>query len=212
MEASDYPVENVKHLRPEPETQFGISPIRPSDNHWPAQLATRLQGSSPSRLWAWGRREILASHKIGLFCSVRCPAEVMEAALAAARKFRDEGATVISGFHSPAEKQCLRILLGGKQPIVVCLARALERPRVPAAWREALNSDRLLLLSSVQKRRRPDKEDARRRNELAAALSDEVLIIHATPGGHIEKLSSLIDRWGIARRSLQAAIRSRGGE
>jgi len=32
----------------------------------------------------------------------------------AARRMRDEGVTVISGFHSPIEKECLRILLRGK--------------------------------------------------------------------------------------------------
>jgi len=33
---------------------------------------------------------------------------------------------VISGFHTPAEKECLRILLRGAQPIIICPARSIE--------------------------------------------------------------------------------------
>jgi predicted Rossmann fold nucleotide-binding protein DprA/Smf involved in DNA uptake len=108
--------------------------------------------------------------------------------------------TVVSGFHSPVEKECLRILLRGKQPIIICLARALGKIRLPSEWRVALESGRLLLLSRFEKSRRADKDTARRRNELVAALSDEILIIHAEPGGAIERISELIDGWSIPRR------------
>ena len=59
----------------------------------------------------------------------------------------------------------------------------------PTEWRKALDAGRLLILSPFEKRpQRPDIESARRRNELVAALSDEVLIIHAEPGGQIDQL------------------------
>jgi len=144
--------------------------------------------------------EILGAHKVGLFCSVRCPGDAILGAYDAARKLRDEGITVISGFHSPVEKECLRILLRGKQPIIICLARSLGRLRLPAEWRQAMASGRLLLLSRFEKSHRADKNTARRRNELVAALSDEVLIIHAEPGGRIEHITMLVDRWSIPRR------------
>jgi predicted Rossmann fold nucleotide-binding protein DprA/Smf involved in DNA uptake len=147
-----------------------------------------------------GTLEILAEHKLGLFCSVRCPGDAILGAYDAARKLRDEGVTVISGFHSPVEKECLRILLRGKQPIIICLARSLGRLRLPTEWRQALASGRLLLLSRFEKSRRADKNTARRRNELVAALSDEVLIIHAEPGGSIEHITTLLDCWNIPRR------------
>jgi predicted Rossmann fold nucleotide-binding protein DprA/Smf involved in DNA uptake len=59
-----------------------------------------------------------------------------------------------------------------------------------------------LLLSRFEKSRRADRETARRRNELVAALSDEVLIIHAEPGGHIGQISELVSRWNIPMRKL----------
>jgi predicted Rossmann fold nucleotide-binding protein DprA/Smf involved in DNA uptake len=177
--------------------------LTPSQAHWPRQLDDRLETAVPVRLWAIGSPEILGEKKVGLFCSVRCPGDAILGAYDAARKLRDDGATVVSGFHSPVEKECLRILLRGKQRIIMCLARAFGKIRIPVDWRTAVNSDRLLLLSPFEKRpRRPDTESARRRNELVVALADEVLIIHVTPGGQIEEISKLVDRWGVPKSNL----------
>jgi predicted Rossmann fold nucleotide-binding protein DprA/Smf involved in DNA uptake len=143
-----------------------------------------------------------------LFCSIRCPGDAILGAYDAARKLRDNGATVVSGFHSPVEKECLRILLRGKQPIIICIARALLKIRLPVDWRPALATGRLLLLSLFEKLpRRPTAESSDRRNELVAALSNEVFIIHAEPGGSIERISELADRWCIPRKELRSAGR-----
>ena len=158
--------------------------LTPSQPQWPRHLKERLETAAPSRLWAIGNLGIFDERMVGLFCSVRCPGDAILAAYDSARKLRDEGVTVVSGFHSPVEKECLRILLRGKQLIVICLARALEKIRIPGEWRGALETGRLLLLSPFEKRpRRPTTESSHRRNELVAALSDEILIIHAEPGG-----------------------------
>ena len=76
--------------------------------------------------------------------------------------------------------------------------------RIPAAWRGGLAAGRFLLLSPSEKRpRRPDTKSAQRRNEIVAALADEVLIIHAEPGGSIERISELIVRWSLPRRKWE---------
>lgn len=183
---------------------LSVSKLTPSDQCWPRELSGRLQGKAPSRFWSIGALEILEARKVGLFCSVRCPGDAILAAYDSARKLRDEGVTVVSGFHSPVEKECLRILLRGKQPIIICLARAFGKIRLPADWRRALESGRLLLLSPFEKRPpRPDKKSTAYRNELVTALSDEALIIHATPGGEIARVSQLIERWSIPRRKWE---------
>lgn len=175
-----------------------------SHDQWPRQLEERLDTSAPARLWAIGNLAVLAERKVGLFCSVRCPGDAILRAYDAAREFRDAGETVISGFHSPVEKECLRILLRGKQPTIICLARAMEKLRLPAAWRPALEEGRLLVLSPFEKRpRRPTTESSHQRNELVAALSDEALIIHAEPGGSVERISELIERRSIPRRKWE---------
>ena len=175
----------------------------PSHPRWPRQLNERLTTTAPARLWLIGNPQILDEHKIGLFCSARCPEDAIVNARKAARKLCEAEATMVSGFHSPGEKECLRILLEGKQSIIVCLARALAKIRPPNEWQGAIDGGHLLLLSRFEKSRRADKETARRRNELVAALSDEVVIIHAEPGGSVERISQLIDRWNIPRRQFE---------
>jgi predicted Rossmann fold nucleotide-binding protein DprA/Smf involved in DNA uptake len=177
--------------------------LTPSQAHWPRRLQERLGRAAPSRFRYIGNTEILAERKLGLFCSVRCPGDAILRAYDVAQKLRDEGVTVVSGFHSPVEKECLRILFRGNQPIIICLARAMEKIRLPADWRRALENGRLLLLSPFEKRpRRPTTESSHQRNELVAALSDEALIIHAEPNGNVARISELVDRWKIRKRQL----------
>lgn len=179
---------------------FDVLAFTRSHDQWPRQLEERLVSSAPTRLWAIGNLAVLAERKIGLFCSIRCPGDAILRAYDAARDLRDDGETVVSGFHSLVEKECLRILLRGKQPIVICLARAVEKIRLPLDWRPALETGRLLLLSPFEKRpRRPTTESSHQRNELVAALADEVLIIHAESGGSIERISKLANHWKIPK-------------
>jgi predicted Rossmann fold nucleotide-binding protein DprA/Smf involved in DNA uptake len=181
--------------------------LTPSRTIWPRQLDDRLKSAAPSGLWAIGSPEILAERKVGLLCSVRCPDAAAADAYATVRKLRGEGVTVISGFHSPVEKECLRILLEGKQPIIVCPARTIGKMRIPSDWQPLLDDRRLLILSRFERSpRRTDTSSARRRNELVAALSDEILIIHAEAGGNIERISELVERWKIPRRKLNSGV------
>ena len=178
-----------------------ITTLMPVHPGWPSNLTDRLGRDAPRYLQTIGNLEILAVHKIGLFCSVRCPGDKILAAYDTARRLRDDGVTVISGFHSPVEKECLRILLRGKQPIIICLARAMEKIRIPAHWRGELDTERLLVLSPFEKRpRRPTVESSYRRNKLVAALCEEALIVHAEPGGSVERITELINRCNIPTR------------
>jgi hypothetical protein len=111
---------------------------------------------------------------------------------------RDAGVTAISGFHSPIEKDCLRILLRGTQPIIVCPARAIEGMRIPPECRAAFEAGRLLFLSPfTEQPRRVTQGAALRRNEVVAALADEVFIAHITPGGRTERMAEMLRGWGV---------------
>src|SRR5438105_13983321 len=103
--------------------------------HWPANLLIRLGDTSPPALFAVGPIELLPGRKTALFCSARTPGDAILRAHDTARHLRDDGATVISGFHSPLEKECLRILLRGKQPINMCPARARGSVRIAGELR-----------------------------------------------------------------------------
>ena len=79
-------------------------------------LARRLLGRVASaQSWAAGPRDILNRDKIGFFCSSQCPGGVIPKTFDAITAMRDQGRTVIGGFHSPMEWECLGILLRGRQ-------------------------------------------------------------------------------------------------
>lgn len=178
----------------------------PADAHWPHPLLKRLASEAPAELHAIGNLDLLALPKTALFCSARCPGKVILGTYDQAAKWRDAGRCVISGFHSPVEKECLQILLRGSQPIIVCPARALPQ-RVPPDWKTPLAAGRLLILSPfTAKANRVTTELASRRNEFVAALADEVFIAHATVAGRLETLTHRLHAWGIRLSSPQLSI------
>ena len=167
-----------------------------SDVRYRTRLSERLGADVPGRLSTLGNVDLLALPKTALFCSARCPGDAILRAYDQAAKWRDEGRCVISGFHSPVEKECLRILLRGGQPIIICPARSLESLRIPADWKAPLIEGRLLLLSAFSaNHRRATAELAARRNELVAALADEVWFAHIAPSGKMERLAENAARW-----------------
>ena len=151
---------------------------------YPAMLRSRLGENAPAELTVLGDASLLCAGRTALFCSARTPGDAILRAHDAAQRMRDEGVTVISGFHSPIEEECLRILLRGSQPVIVCPARAIETMRVPAAIRAAFEAGRVLFLSPfAQRPARITKESAVRRNEVVAALADDAYIAHVAPSG-----------------------------
>jgi predicted Rossmann fold nucleotide-binding protein DprA/Smf involved in DNA uptake len=144
----------------------------------------RLDRDAPVQLWAIGSMDLLNVPKTALFCSETCSGDAILAAMDQAQKWRDQGRCIISGFHSPIEKECLQILLRGVQPIIICPSRSLEGIRIPKEWRECIQAERILLLSRFgSSHRRLTAELSEQRNRLVAALSDEVHFAHTTPGG-----------------------------
>ena len=168
-----------------------------TDARYPARFRELLGANAPDQLSALVYLDLLAQPKTALFCSTRCPGDAILHAYDQAARWRNTGRCVISGFHSPVEKECLRILLRGAQPIIIRPARALPQ-RVSVECRKPLADGRLLILSCFNSDEdRPTTELAARRNELVAAFADEVFIIHATPGGQITKLSDQFLQWGV---------------
>jgi len=159
---------------------------------YPQGLRLAMSGRAPEALVSMGELGVLQGKPVALFCSVRCPGRLILQTYDLTQALRAAGVTVISGFHSPMEKECLNLLLRGSQPVIVCPARGIEEMRVPSAWRPSLDGGRLLVVSPFPKG--PARVDARlaaRRNEVVAALAEEVFISYAAPGGGMETLA----RW-----------------
>ena len=134
-----------------------------------------------------GNTRLLEEPLTALFCSQRCPGDLILKTYDLARAMREAGVVVIGGFQTPMEKECLHLLLRGSQPVVVCPARGIDSMRVPREWRAALGEDRLLVLSPLPSTRsRPTAELATQRNDLVAELAAQVFIAHAAPGSKTE--------------------------
>ena len=134
-----------------------------------------------------GNLSVLDESLTALFCSNRCPGDLILKTYDLARAMRDAGVPVIGGFQTPMERECLRLLLRGNQPVVVCPARGIDDMRIPRDWRPALDGGRLLVLSPFPaKARRPTVELAAQRNDLVAGLAARVFIAHAAPGSKTE--------------------------
>ena len=170
--------------------------LNATDASYPARLHQRLGVDAPALLSALGNLDLLTLPKTALFCSAHCPGDAILRTYDQAARWRDAGRCVISGFHSPIEKECLSIFLRGKPPIIICPARSLEKLSIPPGWKTPLNEGRLLILSCISSpHHRVTAELAARRNPFVAALADEVWFAHIAPGGQTEQLAKTIARW-----------------
>lgn len=155
----------------------------------PSYLREKLVGFPHSKLWSIGNLAILKAPLVGLFCSIRCPGNVILLTYDLARGLREAGVPVIGGFHSPMEKECLDLLLRGRQPVVICPARSLTRMRIPKNWREPLDQGRLLVLSPFEeKHKRATATLAAERNRLVSLLASEFFMPYGARGSKTQLL------------------------
>lgn len=112
-------------------------------------------------------------HKLTLLVSRRCDGETVLAAYDRVSAASDGETVVVSGFHSPVEADCLKILLRSPDSrVIMVLARYLsEAFLVDASWRTALDQGRMLILSAFPVRqKRPDRAACERRNGQVRAI------------------------------------------
>jgi predicted Rossmann fold nucleotide-binding protein DprA/Smf involved in DNA uptake len=113
-----------------------------------------------------------------------------------AQILRNAGMTVISGFHSPMERECLTILLRGTQPVIICPARNINKMRINREYKKHLNDGRLLFLSPFdENQRRISAKSSHYRNLFVAAMSAAVFVAHAEPSSKTEELCQQIISW-----------------
>lgn len=135
-----------------------------------------------------GNERLLDAPLLGLVSSVQCPGSVIVQLLEAMRAIRSAGITVIGGFHSPVERECLELLLAGTQPIVLVQARATRR--LTPSVRAAMDMSRLAVLSPRESTApRMSRALANDRNKVIAQLAWALLVPYAAPGGATEALA-----------------------
>jgi len=151
--------------------------------HFPAALQSGTLLAPCPQIWALGNLEILAMPLLGFFCATRCPGNVILRTYDLALALREADIPVIGGFHTPMEKECLEVLLRGRQPVVICPARNIENLRLPMYWRKPCAEGRLLILSPfAAHQRRPTTVLAEDRNYFVATLATHIFVAYAGPG------------------------------
>lgn len=141
-----------------------------------------------------GNGELVHVPLLAIFSSAKCPASSILKAHDYAKEIRNGEIGIISGFHAPAEKEVLEVLLKGTCPIVVVLGRRLEGARIPAAWKTEIERGRMLVISPFKEYQKyVTKEISLKRNDLAARIAGRVLIVHASEGGSLE---TQVGEWG----------------
>ena len=165
-----------------------ITLITPKSREHPACLRDKKDRALFPKIWALGDVAILQRPLLGLFCSVKCPGDLILRTYDLARALRDAGVPVISGFHTPIEKDCLDLLLRGSQPVVICPARSIHNMRLAKDLKANIGKGRVLVLSPFEGQiKRPTAQISERRNQFVGALSAAVFVAYAEPGGRTEE-------------------------
>jgi predicted Rossmann fold nucleotide-binding protein DprA/Smf involved in DNA uptake len=152
----------------------------------PNDMGLRREPNGPSvplKLWAAGPVHLLADNKTGFLCSSQCPGGVILKTFDAVTAMRDAGHTLIGGFHSPMEWECLGILLRGRQPVIWMPARSIVGMHLKPELQQAFAAGRLLIVSPFgPQHKRITAALAGARNRFVGALADRVFVAHAAPG------------------------------
>lgn len=152
-------------------------------------LASLKNGELPQYA-SLGNLALLGLPKLALFCSRRCPGALVLRTYDLVGGLRAAPISLVGGFHSPMEQECLRLVLRAAGGVIVCPARGIEGMRAKAEWKEPLERGQLLVLSPFSAyERRVTHELAERRNAFVAEVADALFVAYATPGGSTERIA-----------------------
>ena len=162
------------------------------------RTSERLSPAGLGSVTAIGPTVLIDGYKVALFCSAEAAGERLLGTLDAARFMRDSNLKIISGLHSPIAKECLEMLLRGKQSIIICPACATENMRIPKECRPAFDAGRILFLSPFKDSpHRVTRASAKRRHKFIAAMADATFLPHTTLGGDIERMAGRLTKWQV---------------
>jgi predicted Rossmann fold nucleotide-binding protein DprA/Smf involved in DNA uptake len=173
-----------------------MASLQKTEAGYPFALKAYLGKLAPEQIYYIGNLDILQQKKLALFCSVKCPGNLILKTYNLARELRSAGTLVVSGFHSPMEKECFTLLLRGKQAVIWCPARRLATKRLLKMFVGPVSDGRLLIISPFSEEiRRATQDTARVRNDCVAALGDSVFVAYAATGGKTEGFCRKILEW-----------------
>ena len=139
-----------------------------------------------------GDKGLLGRPLTAFFASRQCPGSAIRAALDWAVEQARNKTPLIGGFQSPLELSVLKIALTAKSPVVIVLARSLDKARLPLPWRHALNEGRAAVVSMAVESQRLTEKIAAQRNRWVAEHASRIILGYAHPSGVLNRLA---DEW-----------------
>jgi len=132
---------------------------------------------------------LLENPATAFLCSTRCPGDKVLEAYEWARRQCDTGGTVISGFHTPVEKDVLAILARRGANIIWVPARDLPK-HIPMDLQPAFDEGRLALFSpfSPGQHSRPTRASCAARNRFVVGQAHSRYIPHIAAGSSLRDL------------------------
>jgi predicted Rossmann fold nucleotide-binding protein DprA/Smf involved in DNA uptake len=110
----------------------------------------------------------------------------------------------IGGWHSPLEKEALRVLSEHSTEVVFCVAKSLSRFVPPAEIDNQLMQNRALLLTHCSpKAKRISREASLRCNQLVVGLSNALLVLSAPEGSSSVDLARAAMHYGKPLLTLE---------
>jgi len=174
---------------------MSIKYLQKWNSDYPYKLSAFLGEKAPEQLAISGP-ELLNNKILGIVCSVECPGTVIMEGYHFFKKLSRCTVTILSGFHSPMEKECLMSLNYGIATAIWCLAKPLELFKLSKAFEPMLITDRIAFLSPFdEKVLRITKDSSVYCNLTVAALSDELFIPYAKQKGKCAKLAEQALNW-----------------
>ena len=140
-----------------------------------------------------GNKDLLDRELVAFFASRKATPHDTQLALQWAESICQTDKVVISGFHSPLEKEVLNILLEHHHPVIFALGRALYK-RVPPHLQTAFDEGNLLFVS-FRGYARHSWNTAQQRNWAVAGLADEVYFTQFDNTSSLSTLHFTLDRY-----------------
>ena len=119
-----------------------------------------------------GNEDLLDRYLVAFFASREYSEEVAQRAVLWAESICQTDKVVISGFHSPLEKEILNYFLERQHPVIIALGRALYK-RIPDHLKSHFDEGRVLFVS-FRDYSRHSWNSAHIRNWSVAKLAEEV--------------------------------------
>ncbi len=138
----------------------------------------------PPKLWCAGEQRILNNRLLGIISSRNGDADLAAKSAELLRQLASlKDVSFIGGWHSPLEREALRILSGNSAQIVFCVAKSLQRFIPSADIENRLKQGRALLITHCSPGvKRISREASLRRNHLVVGLAKALVVLSAPEG------------------------------